>query len=388
MAYRTAPPLAFPGYRLRVPGGPPGGQYHGYLGGAAEDFPPNAFPVTPFRAPGSSLDAWAIENWGGNMLSEGVSNSDYVYRSSAEMRPRANASGGASVVDADQAEITPGFAESPGNYRALGRFARFGAFTSQLQPGLRNSPGPGADFPTYQLPNRVASVPSGSPLNWPVNPATGATASTPQPPPPSSYAPVNTVQQWQPQGPQGSPAPSPSVPAYPSDYEPGQGQPLFSISPTTAALAPGQQTQFSASIPVTWSAIYGTITGTGLYTAPTGSSALADTVTATAINQSSSNRQGRAGIFASSGDSLQAQITILQAATLQAVAASAANDPNCLAIGATGGPYPNCTPAAAASIDFSAWLAESTVLPGVSNELVLFGGLGVGLVLFLMMRRR
>jgi hypothetical protein len=61
----------------------------------------------------------------------------------------------------------------------------------------------------------------------------------------------------------------------------------ISISPTSAALASGAQKQFAATVSntsnpqVVWSASSGSITATGLYTAPAVSSATAATVTAT-----------------------------------------------------------------------------------------------------------
>jgi len=58
--------------------------------------------------------------WGGIALAEGETRSDFVYRSSAEIPPRPNASGGAHVVNAYQTERSPGYAEAPGNYAALG----------------------------------------------------------------------------------------------------------------------------------------------------------------------------------------------------------------------------------------------------------------------------
>ena len=67
-----------------------------------------------------------------------------------------------------------------------------------------------------------------------------------------------------------------------------------SVSPATTALDSGQAVQLTATVTnalspsVTWSALFGTITPEGLYTAPpnTGSSVLTDTITATSIQDS------------------------------------------------------------------------------------------------------
>lgn len=122
--YAVAPALAFSGWRLSVPGEPDGGQYHGYIG---PDSTNNGWPAgtdeignssTP-QLSGGSLTPWD-HLWSGIALREGQNLSDYVYRSPSEMRPRANASGGANVVRSFQRRRTPGAALAPGNYKALG----------------------------------------------------------------------------------------------------------------------------------------------------------------------------------------------------------------------------------------------------------------------------
>ncbi len=70
----------------------------------------------------------------------------------------------------------------------------------------------------------------------------------------------------------------------------GSGTPAVSvaISPTTASLQPGQQTQFTASVSgttntaVTWTATGGTVTTSGLYTAPTSTGTYTVTATSSA----------------------------------------------------------------------------------------------------------
>ena len=129
-AFMAAPPLAWSGWRLGIPGGPEGGQYHGFIAADSRGFRtsdlqeigPSAPAGKPGPPPGPSSGPWSPW-WGGTALGEGDTVSDYVYRSSAELRPRPNASGGTNTVRALQEERTAGYAEAPGNYRALGAVA-------------------------------------------------------------------------------------------------------------------------------------------------------------------------------------------------------------------------------------------------------------------------
>jgi hypothetical protein len=67
------------------------------------------------------------------------------------------------------------------------------------------------------------------------------------------------------------------------------------------------------------------------------------------------------------------------------------NDPACLQVGMTGGPYPNCTSSAGgasvavaatpAAGGISAWLSESSIIPGFSNLLVAGGALALLLIM-------
>jgi hypothetical protein len=127
-AFVSSPPLAWSGWRLGIPGGPDGGQYHGFIGPDSRGFrTANLQEIGPEAPHGEegppappSSGPWASPWWGGTGLSEGENVSDFVYRSSAELRPRPNASGGANTVRAFQEERTAGFAVAPGNYKALG----------------------------------------------------------------------------------------------------------------------------------------------------------------------------------------------------------------------------------------------------------------------------
>jgi len=243
MPYRSAPNFAWAGWRLRVPGGPVGGEYHGYLAGIQPE---------------------AV--WGGIPLHEGETLSDHVYRSPAEVRPRANASGGTNVIRSYQTLRTPGYAEAPGNYKDLGGL---GLMAPDGQPGRTFAPGtvaPGASTGRPRVPIRqdgdsVVRQPFDHNIcpTWgcgPVPPqwysAPGPTATVPQPPPPTVPVVSNSVSDptctqpgyfrdaagnctndWH------NPyslylpnyGPSPTVAASPSDYLPSQGQTVPGITP-------------------------------------------------------------------------------------------------------------------------------------------------------------
>jgi hypothetical protein len=282
--YVAAPYNAWAGWRLKIPGGPVGGQYHGYLANqnVSGEMPLEADDASPFAGlGGDSRSGWS-QVWHGTPLREGETLSDYVYRSPAEMPPRPNASGGVNTVRALQTMRSAGYAEAPGNYAYLG--AHRG---QRVQPrGVRGlsapitSPDSGAvnvvaTPKTRMLPairaNAGDSVvmqpidelcPSwGCGINPPVWPGwhypvglgpPGATATVPQPPPPQLpvVSPVtasgdcaagyyrdaagNCTNDWR------NPyslylpptvGPSPTVPSSPSDYLPSQGQAVPGITP-------------------------------------------------------------------------------------------------------------------------------------------------------------
>lgn len=208
-SYSTAPFNAWAGWRLRIAGGPAGGQFHGYV--AADDLVDDAggWPQGHdeiFRPIDSRQNLGIYPwhpwdpKWRGSPLLEGQTVSDFVYRSPAELRPRPNASGGINVVRAVQLERTPGFAVAPGNYRTLGGY--LGAAEILPGPALR-----------YPLTRPVSS--GGGPAvcpawgcgtpPWMQGPLTMSASPAPapsvnQPPPPISPAPAPTT----PIGPAGS----------------------------------------------------------------------------------------------------------------------------------------------------------------------------------------
>lgn len=182
-AYSTAPLLAWSGWRLRIPGGPVGGQYHGYIAsddivdhygwpaGHDETFRPIDIRQNLGIYPWHRWDS----GWHGTPLREGETVSDMVYRSPAELRPRPNASGGINVVRAVQQERTPGYAVAPGNYATLGALPA--AFVNDPVCPAWGCAGP-------RFPLSVQTLP-------PASPAPAPTVS--QPPPPTTPQPSPTV---------------------------------------------------------------------------------------------------------------------------------------------------------------------------------------------------
>lgn len=255
--YTAAPFNAWSGWRLRIPGGPIGGQYHGYIAsddivdgvgwpaGHDETFRPT--PSEELRALGGIPSQPWDSVWGGIPLDEGENVSDYVYRSTAELRPRPNASGGTNVVRGMQTRRSPGFSIAPGNYRGLGMMYE----TPIIEAGPWGAgPVPARTwFPPY-FPR-----PIGRPVP-PIRlapPSNGATSVVNQPPPPSpTPAPAPSVSNpgyvdaagnyttdWHnpyvlylPQ----SPRPAPTVAASPEDFLPAQGQPLDTSAPASPSI--------------------------------------------------------------------------------------------------------------------------------------------------------
>ena len=215
-AYTEAPPLAFAGWRLRVAGNPPGGQYHGFLGATRREWI------------GSS--PWDFFN-------AGHTAADGVYRSPGETPPSANPNRETNTVVERHTRRTAGYALVPGAYAHLG-------IAAPVSPGIWD---PIEILPTYPagvihpyprpiLPPRRPIAPLPRPPILPLS--TGATSAVPQPPPVEQPAPApavcdassmyrdaagNLTCDWHNPYSLSLPAPAPTVPADTS-YTPGAGQ--------------------------------------------------------------------------------------------------------------------------------------------------------------------
>ncbi len=248
--YTPSPDFAWSGWRLRIPGGPEGGQYHGFIGPDADtgysgwnteegseiagepDLHAYVAPGNPFLGD-LPREPWESE-WGGTPLAEGETVSDHVFRSVGELRPRANASGGINTVYGYQTRRTAGFAESPGNMSVPGAQPRSSRYHRPCPPPPKNQT-LGAGFtvraPISRGPARTAYGILGP----------GATAIVSQPtsaPPlmPTAGQNITAVNPVTGVGPL-SPAPAPTVAVGPSSLLPSNGLPLAD-QPSTVAASP------------------------------------------------------------------------------------------------------------------------------------------------------
>ena len=130
--YTKAPPLAFAGWRLRLGGNPPGGQYHGYLGAESRD----AFGTSPW-----------------DFFSPGHTAADGVYRSPGETPPSANPNRETNTVVVPHARQRVGYAVVPGAFSTLGiMFDPCAQVPAQFRSGCNTPP--------YEIPTGPAVVPA------------------------------------------------------------------------------------------------------------------------------------------------------------------------------------------------------------------------------------
>jgi hypothetical protein len=252
--YQHAPDFAWSGWRYKIPGGPEGGQYHGFIApdstqsweGGHGGWPAGSSEITdgPQKRPsghsilpgqGTSKGPWAKE-WGGTSFDGGETHSDYVYRSSAEMRPRPNASGGQNVIFGHEDGISAGFAEAPGNYRSLGAVPMPpGASTGSLRYPFTPEPvtimRPRYPYDPNLFPP-VGTIPAAG---------AGATNVVASPPPFRSPGPIYMIPY---SSPGIAPTPAPAVNATPADFLPSQGQTIPGLTPGATA-TPATGTSFA-----------------------------------------------------------------------------------------------------------------------------------------------
>jgi hypothetical protein len=235
-AYQSVQPFAYPGWRLTVPGGPAGGHYKGF---------------THSEATGTTIlpgDDYETDRGDGMSSHDAVHASQRnprgIYRSSAEVPPRPNASGAAHTYRGFQTRRHAGTSVAPGSFPADFHETGEDDFLSlaenaphyftpgdvassllgaeimlpyrpggELCPAWGCGPMPGP-MPIWR-PNTTTAPPPvlqspGVPATPQLPPSTGATSAVNQPPatpapaPPSSSIPVYTA-------PPVSPQPSPIV---------------------------------------------------------------------------------------------------------------------------------------------------------------------------------
>jgi hypothetical protein len=230
-AYHTVKDFAYPGWRLTVPGGPAGGHYKGFTHtqAAGTDIPPNDQYEQDREDGMSSHDA----------VHASPRNPRGVYRSSAEVPPRPNASGSAMTYRGYQTQRHPGTSVAPGSFPAdyfetpedlflkglaeVVSLEGLGAVQImdgnvlvapfQARPAQACAPVDvmvrGSHWDAVNC-RWVRDFPGAYPITHPIPPATGATSvvnqpsASPLPPPPSPSVPVVTA-------PPVSPTPAPIV---------------------------------------------------------------------------------------------------------------------------------------------------------------------------------
>lgn len=224
-AYQEVPAFAYPGWRLTVPGGPAGGHYKGFT---------HNYSAGTWIDP---ADEYEFERAAGVSAHDAVHatprNPRGVYRSSAEVPPRPNASGSAHTYRGVQTRRHAGTSVAPGSFPA----EFFDTNEDQMLAGLgllpsmieRNGGSTAPIYsravgPAYWRPPNTVAAPA-QPTHTPVYsfsvapaplPSTGATSVVNQPPPlitppaPSVSAPPSFPQPL-PSAPPVSPAPAPTV---------------------------------------------------------------------------------------------------------------------------------------------------------------------------------
>lgn len=186
-AYRSAPPLAFAAWRLRVPGNPPGGQYHGYLGAA------------PGEAPDRFASPWDFFN-------PGHYSRDGVYRSPGEVPPKANPNGDANTFVVRHSRRRAGYSVVPGAFSHLGAIDCSSTQGYELMACSAAQRSEADALAAARAPVIAAPVPISN-IRYPVSPfpinsfpvryfpiVTGSTQPVLQPPPSVSPQPAPVVQ--------------------------------------------------------------------------------------------------------------------------------------------------------------------------------------------------
>jgi hypothetical protein len=277
-AYQSVVDFAYPGWRLTVPGGPAGGHYKGF---------------THTEATGTTIlpqDDYETDRGDGMSSHDAVHasprNPRGVYRSSAEVPPRPNASGAAHTYRGFQTRRHAGTSVAPGSFPAdfketgeddflslaenaphyftpkdiatslLGDMGAMmhvidgpGSEMMPYRPPPFNSSAPIEWQGSYAPPNTVAN-PTPAPTAAPVAvPATGATSVVAQPPASLAPAPiVSTVPVYT--APPVSPAPAPVVAT--NEVVPlNDGSGNFINISTGAIVSPAQVSQNLATMQLT-----------------------------------------------------------------------------------------------------------------------------------------
>lgn len=227
-AYRDSGAFAYPGWRLTVPGGPAGGHYKGFTHNYSEG--------TAIGTVADPNDDYELARAKGLAAHDPIHTHPNaprgVYRSPAEVPPRANASGSAMTYRGFQTRRHAGTSVAPGSFPApfyeTGEdiLATMLGYIPAKYDGDYPMPGPAQTKPgsVYTaVPSGTAPAPGyihyyGPPvLNVKYVPKNGATSTVPQPATPPAVSHMQL------------PAPAPSVPAA---TPPGGTMPALAPAPS------------------------------------------------------------------------------------------------------------------------------------------------------------
>jgi hypothetical protein len=143
----------------------------------------------------------------------------------------------------------------------------------------------------------------------------------------------------------------------------------LTISPSTLTIAAGATQQFSANIPVNWSAANGSITQAGLYTAPTGGT----TDTVTAISTDGTNQTASVSVSVSPSTTPQpfvispSQILVAPGANQQFATLGGPSGPNPIGYAAQNGTITSSGLYTAPASGFTSDVVTATAADGVTT---------------------
>jgi len=171
MPYHIVKDFAYPGWRLSIPGGPAGGQHHGYTHGQSEGSAPHI---------NDQFDADRQEGMSSHDAEHASeANPRGVYRSSGEVPPRPNASGSYHTTRGGQTKHHAGQSVAPGSFPADYTESAEDSFIKLLSltglgdlnvmvPGYGEAGGPGygaviTDAPVAVAKPNVITLPTNQP---------------------------------------------------------------------------------------------------------------------------------------------------------------------------------------------------------------------------------
>jgi hypothetical protein len=136
-AYSPVPPFGQHGFRLGIPGGPQGGQFHGRVSANPSDLAYHGGIAHNLTVPGG-----APHNWASTILRQQPYAQYYhdpIYRAPGELPPRPNAAGDLNIFSEPHMPAVPGYAMVPGGLfptSSMGIENPHAAITHAAQPRI------------------------------------------------------------------------------------------------------------------------------------------------------------------------------------------------------------------------------------------------------------